>query len=165
MNEFIEKIIIGRTIQAAFQRGKVYAEDLSKKDRTELKKSIKEELKKIAKNYTNSVSESSHINKIQQLSQTISNTHREKLKGGQLRIGTAQKLLNVYIKFLWCLDEAKKPKHCPIDRIVLKEIKDTRKWTDLKTIKEYKDVITKIRSHKGKKSIAKWEWELWNNKA
>lgn len=125
----------------------------------------RDELKKITKKYANSIPEDNHVRNIEQLSQTISNQHGKILRNGQLRIGTAQKLLNVYVKFLWCLGKAKEPIHCPIDRIVLKEIKDTRKWTDLETIKEYKDVISNIRSHIGNKSIAKWEWELWNKKA
>jgi hypothetical protein len=168
MDKFIKKIILGRTIQAAFQRGNVYANSnsLSKEDKDELKKSIKDELEEISNNYTNNISEGQHIKNIENLSQTISKNHSNKLKDGRLRIGTAQKLLNVYIKFLWCLNEAKEPKHCPIDGIVLKEIKDNRKWTDLKSIKEYKEIISKIRKHiKNNETIASWEWEFWNKKA
>ncbi|GAH57345.1 unnamed protein product, partial [marine sediment metagenome] len=149
MDKFIGKIIQGRTIQAAFQRGKVYANNITQKERVDLKKSIKEELKKIAKKYINPVSENNHINNIKHLSQIISKKHTKILKKGLLRIGTSQKLLNVYIKFLWCLGKVAKPPHCPIDGIVLYEIGDYRNWTDLKTITEYKDVISKIRKHIG----------------
>jgi len=166
MDEFIKKIILGRTIQAAFQRGNVYAPNLSKKDKNDLKNSIKGELEKIANNYIKNVSEAAHIKNIEHLSLTITQNHSKKLKNGRLRIGTAQKLLNVYIKFLWCLDKAMEPKHCPIDGIVLKEIKDNQKWTDLKSIVEYKKIISKIRNHiNNNETIAKWEWKLWNKKA
>ncbi len=169
MDEFIEKIILGKTIQAAFQRGEVYAEGIPRKSRIALHKSIKEELKRMASNYYNNfVSEDDHIKNIEQLSDTITERHGDILKCHKLRIGTAQKLLNVYIKFLWCLGEINRPHHCPVDRIVLKKIKDDRKWTDLKTIENYKDIISKIRDYVvsiEEESIAEWEYKLWNKEA
>lgn len=165
MDSFIERIILGRTIQAAFQRGNVYAEAVPRKDRISLKESIEEELRGIAQGYTNNVSENNHLNNIKQLSKKITQKHKQSLKNGQLRIGTAQKLLNVYVKFLWCLGEAAEPIHCPVDRIVLRRIGDKRNWTDMNTIIQYKDVISKIREHIGSRSIAEWEWELWNRQA
>ena len=69
MDEFIEKIIIRRTIQAAFQRGKVYANNISKKDQIRLKESLRDELKKITKKYANSIPEDNHVRNIEQLSQ------------------------------------------------------------------------------------------------
>ncbi|MCK4403823.1 MAG: hypothetical protein KAW02_01910 [candidate division Zixibacteria bacterium] len=165
MDEFIKKIILRRTIQAAFQRGKVYPDGLSQKARDELKNSIKEELVRISGKYVNEVSEEKHLKNIEVLSQTIIRKHKRKLKNGRLRIGTAQKLLNVFIKFLWCLGEAKEPEHCPIDRIVLTEIKSDHKWTDLQSIDEYKEVISEIRMHIDNESVARWEWKLWNRKA
>lgn len=166
MDEFIKKIILGRTIQAAFQRGNVYAPNLSEKDKNDIKNSIKDELEKITNNYIKNISEADHIKNIEHLSQAITQNHSKKLKNGRLRIGTTQKLLNVYIKFLWCLGEAREPRHCPIDGIVLKEIKDNQKWTELKSIEEYKKIISKIRKHiNNNETIAKWEWKLWNKKA
>ena len=165
MDEFIKKIILGRTIQAAFQRGKVYPDGLSQKAKDDLKNSIKEELVRISGKYVNEVSEEKHLRNIEVLSQTITRKHKRKLKNGCLRIGTAQKLLNVFIKFLWCLGAAKEPKHCPIDRIVLRQIKSDRKWTDLKSIKEYKEIISEIRKHIHNETVARWEWTLWNRKA
>jgi hypothetical protein len=167
MDEFIKKIILGRTIQAAFQRGKVYRYGLNQKQKEWLKNSIKEELEKISSKYINEVSEKEHLENIKSLSRTITKKHNKLLKNGCLRIGTSQKLLNVYIKFLWCLGEAKEPKHCPIDSIVLREIKlnNKYKWTDLKSIKEYKIIISAIRKHINNKSVALWERELWNREA
>ncbi len=166
MNKFIENIILGRTIQAAFQRGYVYAPNLSEKHKNDIKDSIKDELKKIANSYIKNISEEAHMKNIEHISQAITRNHSKKLKDGCLRIGTTQKLLNVYIKFLWCLGEAREPKHCPIDGIVLKEIKDNQKWTELRSIEEYKKIISKIRKHiNNNETIAKWERELWNTKA
>jgi len=65
MDKFIKKIIFGRTIQAAFQRGNIYANSnsLSKKDKDELKKSIKDELEKISNNYINNIPENKKTGK------------------------------------------------------------------------------------------------------
>jgi hypothetical protein len=35
------------------------------------------------------------------------------------RVGTAQKALNLYLKYLWCLGEIKTPPHCPFDRGII----------------------------------------------
>lgn len=168
MDEFIKKIILGVSIQAAFQRGNIYASPtLRDKDRKELKNSIKEELQKISRDYINTISEKKHIENIKLLSKAITKKHKEKLKKNKLRIGSAQKLLNVYLKFLWRLGEIEEPPHCPIDRIVLKEIKDDSNWTDLDSIKKYNRIISKIRGrfHNKTQTLAKWELELWNKKA
>ena len=101
MDKFIEKIILNVTIQAAFQRGSVYnlpSEKIDDEKKKSLKETIKKELEKIGQNYTNTVSEEDHIRNIKVLLQKITKEHGEILKNGQLRIGTAQKLLNVYIK-------------------------------------------------------------------
>lgn len=166
MDEFINKIVLAVTIQAAFQRGTVYASStLRNKDRKELKDNIKKELKKISRKYINKVSEEEHIGNIKGLADRIGKKHRKKLKKRKLRVGTAQKLLNVYLKFLWCLGDIEEPPHCPIDSIVLKEIKDNSSWTKLDSIKDYKKIISKIREHIKNETIAKWECKLWNDKA
>ncbi len=40
---------------------------------------------------------------------------------GQLgyKYGIAQKLLNLALKYYWCLGEIAEPPHCPVDRIVI----------------------------------------------
>ena len=150
---------------------KPLSEKIADKDKKSLKKTIKKELEKIGQNYTNTVSEEDHIKNIETLSREITKEHGEILKNGQLRIGTAQKLLNVYIKFLWSLnpEQIKNPIHCPLDRIVLKKIGCNDSWTMMERIDEYEDKIDKIRNYFEKKginkSIAEWERDLWNEEA
>ena len=163
MDEFIKKIILRNTINAAFQHGKVYANNLSSNDKKTLKDAIKTKLEELSKNYFNDVTVAQHIENIRNLAQTISQNHRDKLKGHRLRIGTAQKMLNLYVKFLWCLNEIEEPVHCPIDSIVLKKINFNRNWTDLDSIDDYKEIILKIREHlQENETIANWEKEIWN---
>lgn len=167
MDEFIEKIVIGRTIQAAFQRGKVYKPNLKKQHKEEVKESIRGELRRLAQIYNGNITEEDHIRNIKNLSRKISRIHRDKLRNGRLRIGTSQKLLNVYLKFLWCLDTVEEPSHCPIDGIVLREIKNKKKWTDIKSLRKYRTIINEIRRHimENDTTVARWEWELWNRMA
>ena len=166
MDEFIKKIILRNTINAAFQRGKVYANNLSSNDKTTLKNAIKTKLKELSLlYYDGNTAQEQHIKNIEFLSQTISQNHSNKLRGDRLRIGTAQKLLNLYVKFLWCLNEINEPIHCPIDDKVLKKINVNQNWTDIDSIEDYKVIITKIRGCiLDNETIAKWEWELWNRK-
>ena len=132
MDAFIKKIILRSSIQAAFQRGSVYAVNISTGERDLLKESIKRELEEFTESYSITVSEANHIENIKQLSRRITQEHEGVLRDGELRIGTAQKLLNVYIKFLWCLNEATQPEHCPINGIVLRKIRvNNCSWTKL----------------------------------
>lgn len=166
MDEFIKKIVLRNTIHAAFQRGKVYVEGVTTNDKAVVSNSIKQKLEELSASYTNNVTEQQHIENIINLSQTISQNHGDKLRNQSLRIGTAQKLLNVYIKFLWCLNEANEPIHCPIDGIVLREINDNRNWTELDSIEDYCNIISRIRAILlYGETIARWEHRLWNERA
>lgn len=166
MDEFIKKIVLRNTIHAAFQRGKVYVEGVTTNDKAVVSNSIKQKLEELSASYANNVTEQQHIENIINLSQTISQNQGDKLRNQSLRIGTAQKLLNVYIKFLWCLNEANEPIHCPIDGIVLREINDNHNWTELDSIEDYCNIISRIRAIiPNGETIARWEHRLWNERA
>lgn len=167
MDDFIRKIVLRNTIHAAFQRGKVYANNITTSNKALVTESIKTVLVKLSANYiNNNVTEQQHIENITNLAQTISQNHGDKLREQRLRIGTAQKLLNVYIKFLWCLNEANEPIHCPIDGIVLREINVNRNWTELDSIDDYCNFISSIREIiPNGETIARWEHRLWNERA
>ena len=90
------------------------------------------------------------------------------MNSGEIKLGTVQKLLNLYLKYLWVLDYIPEPPHCPIDRGILEELRKTNKnlptsWTKINKEEEYKNCIEEINKIRGKKSIACWELEFWNN--
>ena len=95
------------------------------------------------------------------------------LHENEFKIGTAQKLLNLQLKYLWCWNKIPKPPHCPIDSNVLRKVRwnpvcpcnpNCTTWTTWKCIEIYKKAIRTIREHTGGKDIAKWELEFFNDR-
>ena len=85
------------------------------------------------------------------------------LLGGKYKIGTAQKLLNLYLKYLWCKGMSKKPTHCPLDGKILNHVDwPGESWTKWKCIDEYKDAIAWIKKYTGGEHIADWELRTFN---
>jgi len=85
-----------------------------------------------------------------------------------LRIGISQKLINLFLKHLWCLDLINEPPHCPIDgkiKILLSQqfnVNGLRDWTEFDSIDDYKkyfEVISKVKNND--LSIAQWELNNW----
>jgi len=56
------------------------------------------------------------------------------------------------------------PPHCPLDSTVLKKIPrcGSVRWTQLDSLNEYRDLISKARAVAGKESLALWELRLYN---
>lgn len=101
---------------------------------------------------------------------------KEILANGGLSFGRAQKLLNLYLKYMWMAGEIEEPPHCPVDAFVIDELKkdkDAREnlssmasWTSSGFIKkDYLEVMRIINDEATKKdpSIARWELSAWNN--
>jgi len=92
-----------------------------------------------------------------------------KIQDCGLNPGASQKVLNVLLKLYWCMGQIEMPSHCPVDRLVINncKIKDKNKqlvkWTQMKTIEEYENIINQIANQKKPKHIAEWELEFWNS--
>ncbi len=139
-------------ITGAFQRAGVYKtaadEDLKNQFKSELKADLEGF---IQAQYFKPCTEAQHLENILQLSE-----HTQKyaslLKNGQLTIGVSQKILNLFLKYLWCLKLVPDPPHFPVDRsiqiLLNKQAKrlglatvTIKPWTQLKTIEEYLEII------------------------
>ncbi len=124
---------------------------------------------KIIPQYTEKLSEEHHLANIKDLVK-----HIDKKKYGNLfdtehkyRIGHAQKLLNLQLKYLWCAGMAVEPPHCPVDRIILNIVKwKGTSWTKMNKIEKYKKSIEAIREIAKEKnqSIAAWELEVYDRR-
>ena len=92
----------------------------------------------------------------------------------RITFGTVQKLVNLYLKYLWCANLIGfEPPHCPVDSIVLKELKREMKKGDISTKsideiiwttmnqKQYNEVIKSIKATTNLNSTAQWELEVW----
>ena len=113
-------------------------------------------------NQENSCSERQHYKNIKELIAEANRIGKKLLADDGYKYGVAQKLLNMYAKYMWCLGYIGEPPHCPVDRFVLGEIAmSSLRWTRM-TEKEYKDVIEKIRGLAP--SIARWELAVYKRK-
>ena len=110
------------------------------------------------------VSEARHVANIEVLSRGLSKRYGGILKCGEFRIGAAQKALNLYLKYAWARGIIPEPPHCPIDSIVLDNIKRCPKsascpichcvtWTKMRTGEEYRHFIEKAREKASGQSL------------
>ena len=83
---------------------------------------------------------------------------------GRIRIGTTQKVLNLYLKYLWVLNKIPEPPHCPFDGIIIDmmELNEPIRWTKFDDIDVYNKLINKVKDEK--MTVAEWELGKWNNR-
>ncbi|MFA6106632.1 MAG: hypothetical protein WC745_03080 [Patescibacteria group bacterium] len=173
-NEFITLSVIG-----AMGQGKPAYVGKEGKHREPFKKYLRKELSRIGEEYINSdskIREEKHIQNIENFSNNTKKFGKELLVYGQLNIGRTQKLINLYLKYLWTWGEMtgkNGPPHCPFDEKIITYLeKKTGKelfkpWTGLMDIKEYKkyiDAAKKVAEESGFCSVAEWELATWNNR-
>jgi len=158
---FILDELFTLTLAGTVQRSGLYKEGTTEKDRKPFQDSLRKLLEEMAGEYEHGVAEEKHVENIQRLADELSAKHEDVLAEGGMRIGHAQKALNLYLKYLWCLGEIPVPPHCPLDAIVLGQVKgcETEHWTRMRTIEEYAEVIGKVRRAAGGQSLAQWELE------
>ncbi len=159
----------------AISRGsKLYRNDPTDGDKTKFKNTIKDYVSDLIPDYRNGVEGEEHMKNIKNLCEA-SKKHKDILQNGSLSIGRGQKILNLYLKYLWCLDEVDKPPHCPLDRNILEnELGVDESWTKLDKLykdedkdgKSYEELIKKYKEKSEEEgySIAKMELIDWNEK-
>ena len=94
-------------------------------------------------------------------------THASKVGGAVLpphayKFGVAQKLLNLCLKYHWCLNWIEEPPHCPVDRIVIDKTSFRGKlnWTDIRSREKYAAVIAEIAKLARAENLSIAAWEL-----
>ncbi len=184
--DFLKSELFMLSWNAATARSSTYNSDFSNKLELEKKK---KEIKNYVKNLIedmieiycddnlNIKKEKKHVLNIKNISKSVSEKYHKYLFKGRFRIGASQKVLNLYLKYLWCIKEIEEPPHCPIDFIILtkfkEEVKDfsNRKeyfnsfdtsWTKLDSIEKYEDIISKAKIAIKDKSLSKWELEKFS---
>jgi hypothetical protein len=161
---FLIRSVFGTALMATAQRGKLYRDGSTQAARDAFREALRKALESLAVQYKNEVSPDQHCASIETLSNSLSASHKDALKCGRFRIGSAQKALNVYLKFMWCLGRIKRPPHCPFDSRVLSLIPNCKKvkWTKLDCIVEYKRVAGEAEQLAKTKRLSLAEWELKN---
>lgn len=159
---FLKSQLWKSTIKAAFSRaGKIYPPGTGEKEKNRFRMELFEFISVLIKNdyEYKTPSDQQHLN-------NISNVMDFATGFGfvTLGFGHAQKVLNLYLKYLWCMGEITLPPHFPVDRIIQKKmkVKTISNWTKWESSVEYLKVIKHAKAQsqqKGFQSIA--EYELW----
>lgn len=163
--KFIRAELFALTLAGTVQRSGLYKKETTEKARKPIQVSLRRLLEEMTEDYAEGVSEETHCHNIQHLAEALSDKHADVLTEGGLRIGLAQKALNLYLKYLWCLGEIPEPPHCPIDAVVLRRVPgcERLRWTRMENLEEYLDVIAKARRVAAGVSLAQWELTLYND--
>ncbi len=138
----------------------IYDKGIKTYQRSKAKKILRELLVKIETKYSEaSVSEAEHISFITETAADLSIKLSRYLHKGIFRIGVAQKLINVHLKYLWTAGYCPEPPHCPIDGIIRDEARIGYNWTQNDSIEEYKTAITELKkiAITDGKTLAQWE--------
>jgi hypothetical protein len=105
-----------------------------------------------------------HIDNLKKLKEKMTTEFNNILFGNGFRVGIAQKALNLYLKYLWCLGKITKPPHCPFDSTIISELHRNDKWTEMDCIDEYKLLVESAKQAANTKSLAVWELTIWNSR-
>jgi len=166
--EFIESQIWSLSIAGAFQHGKIYHKNPLFTDKEKAK--FKSELKEIIGSKINQLNANENegfiatLKGIQDRINAMIESNGYSTGIQHFRFGTLQKLVNLYLKYQWCIGWQPEPPHCPFDGRILERLKVSDQWTKSDSSDEYRNWVTKAQDKaesKGK-TIAQWELEAWN---
>lgn len=170
MHKFIERMILRNSVNAALQRANIYGCGTDVQLKREFKEKAKVWLVAFGNRYSwEKASEENWCNEVQSLANTLTEEFGNYLTGKRLRIGISQKMISLYLKYLWLLGEDdKKPLFAVLDRTIMKEarVKDPPNWTELDNIDDYKSISHQINEFAESENYpdgAKWEAEEWND--
>src|SRR4030042_3325906 len=137
---------------ASVQRAKLYGEktdsDKSSMDVTRFRENVIRFLsEKIIPQYVEGCTEEQHYENIETLIAHANEVDPGILGTGGYKYGVAQKLLNLALKYYWCLGLVSEPPHCPIDRIIIGKTRHTGKinWTQITKRSQYEEIIKEVR--------------------
>lgn len=133
---FIQNEIWMLTYGGAFQRANIYNKTSSEEQRGYFKTKTRAYIVDVVlDNYKEGkVSDEQHIENIKSISEYSSN-FSEIFQEGKINFGIAQKILNLYLKYMWSLGNIQEPPHFPVDRIIQEELIKQSKRLGIKPLK------------------------------
>lgn len=167
-SQLIDKVLFRFSLNAAFQRNRIYKKGAKRVVEKEFKEFLENSLEKwlISTNLKENYGNAHHYRAIASLSKKVTNKYGNILNRNSFNIGTAQKLINVYWKANWIFKKnVKEPIHCPFDGIIIKRLSGKAKdikWTKMKKIEEYKLLVNEAKKKSNGGSIARWELVEYN---
>lgn len=166
--EFVNIIFLSDSYNSAVrtrnQEGKIF-ESANSEKRTKFQDDCYKLLHQYAQSFkTDPWTFEDHYKKIEEFRNEVTDQGNGILKNNTFRYGIAQKMLNLYFKYLWCSGDLKtEPLHCPIDGIVKEILGNSTlvNWTSMVEMEEYKKYIDLIREKDKSRSPSQWELEEW----
>ncbi|MEE1916511.1 hypothetical protein V0R52_08910 [Pseudomonas asiatica] len=138
----------------------VYARGTKTHQREEEKKILRAILDKLEHMYLDgNITEEQHVEFIERTAIDVSKALGNRLHNGRFRIGVAQKLINLHLKYLWATGHIQEPPHCPIDGIIRDKAKISYDWTTNDSIEAYKQAIDDLKAVAKTRTLAVWELE------
>ncbi len=117
--KFLNNEIWVLTFGGGFQRANIYKEEVPSTVRKDFRMKLRNYIEALVKeNYSFKITEEDHIENILSI---VNFSKKHKFEGFNIPInfGVAQKLLNLYLKYLWCAGKLETtPIHFPVDRIM-----------------------------------------------
>jgi hypothetical protein len=118
------------------------------------------------------IDEEGHKEKITLMAKHITENYMPILHNGEFRIGISQKIINLFLKYLWCYGAVKEPFHCPFDSIIKSHLIkggssiQLTNWTRMNSMEEYKEYVKVARERANDEhcSIPEWEVKVWNRR-
>lgn len=158
--DFLKDEIWMLTFGGAFQRNKVYKEGVSETEKRNFRKELQAYMESVVlPAYKKPITDERHSAIIYAIIE-FSTMHSNSLAGGQLSVGTAQKLLNLVLKYYWSLGWLPEPPHFPIDSRIQTclPVKSRMSWTKITSLDEYQNIIDCAKEQlKEGESLARWE--------
>lgn len=139
----------------------VYKNGIAHHQRSGAHDELRKLLSSIEEKYINAnISEQEHIEFIENTSSTLSVRLGAYLHNGTFRIGVAQKLINLHLKYLWTSGFCAEPPHCPIDGIIRDYANIQYNWTQSNCINEYIQAVDSLKSVAKEENLTLSQWEL-----
>lgn len=167
--EFMHREICSLCFLAAFGMARKIPFYKADTDREAIRKYIRDELWELSIKYSRKIEENEHVKTIETFQNEVNRNFLGMLARDGLTFGRAQKLINLYLKYMWVCGFIKEPPHCPIDSIIIKELKKRggEVWGPSFTNMgkdDYKRVLSEIKKVRGKQSVAEWELQVFNRR-
>jgi hypothetical protein len=165
--EFLTKELFILAWAASVQRAKLYVEKTDLDHVTKTVTKFREDIikfltEKIIPQYVKGCTEERHYENIEALIAFANEVGSGVLGAAGYKYGVAQKLLNLALKYYWCLDLICEPPHCPIDRIIIGKTIHNGKinWTQITKRSQYEEVINEVKALADTKGLSIPQWEL-----
>ncbi len=144
----------------------IYKSTVKDHQRKIAKKSIRNVLTKIESDYSpKMLNENDHTRYISDTAAKLTSNIGEYLRNDEFRVGIAQKLVNMHLKYLWCAGFIGEPPHCPIDGIIRDKVRTNYAdfnydWIRSTDIKEYQTAVKILHKQAEARSQTIAQWEL-----